>query len=131
MLCELVASFPTSCPRGRPGGGGVCRRSCAGGGAKGAGSFFSHAAGQRPLVSRSGRRLSHFQLVRSGELHRSKPYGQLVDLAVECERHLVVLVVNPRTGVESDVKGLISHLQEAIELACFPVATTLPSTVRT
>src|SRR4030088_3225406 len=49
--------------------------------------------GETCLVSRSGGRLSHLHLVRSRQLHRPEVDGQLVDRAVECKWHLVVLVV--------------------------------------
>src|SRR5271168_4795243 len=38
--------------------------------------------------------------------------GQLVDLAVEVERHLVILVVHPCARVAPDVKALIRGYQE-------------------
>jgi hypothetical protein len=47
--------------------------------------------------------------VRCGQLHRPELEGQLVDLAVECERHLVVVFVHGRAGIDSDVKGFIER----------------------
>src|SRR5882672_4364961 len=64
------------------------------------------------LISRPGDRIPHLPLVLFGQLRRSEFDGQLVDLAVECERHLVVLFVHRRAGVNPDVKGLVSHLKE-------------------
>src|SRR6266704_627743 len=47
-----------------------------------------------------------------GQLRRSELDRQLVDRAVECERHLVIPFVHRCPGVEPDVEGLVSHLQE-------------------
>src|SRR6266436_5127202 len=71
------------------------------------------AAGYPSLISRFGDRFLRLLLVRSGQLHRPEVDGQLIDLAVECERYLVVLVVDPRAGVDADVEGLVGHLQES------------------
>src|SRR3954451_6292637 len=35
-----------------------------------------------------------------------------MDLAVECERHLIVLVVHARPGIDPDIESLVSHLKE-------------------
>ena len=86
----------------------------------------------RALVVRYGDRF--LQLLPSviGQLRRSELEGQLVDLAGEGERHLVVLVVHPRAGVDADVEGLVRRQQERDRVfgsSC--VATSLPSTFST
>src|SRR4029078_9492606 len=37
--------------------------------------------------------------------------GQLVELASEAERRLVILIVNPRASIHPDIKGLINRHQ--------------------
>src|SRR4051794_33947791 len=63
------------------------------------------------LVSRSCRGVARFSLIRGSQQHRPEVDGQLVDLSVECERHLIV-AAHSRSGIEPDVEGLIRHLEE-------------------
>src|SRR6266404_9304144 len=65
------------------------------------------------LISRLGDRFLHLLFFSSGQLHRSEVDGQLIYLTVECERHLIVLVIDPRAGIDPDVEGLVRHLQES------------------
>src|SRR5262249_6265446 len=44
--------------------------------------------------------------------HRPELEGQFLDFAVEGERYLIVLFVNRRAGVDSDVEGLINRHYE-------------------
>ncbi len=59
-----------------------------------------------------GSRRSRLLLFRGQHQWRTELDGQLVDLAVEGERHLVVLVVDPAARVDTDVEGLVGDLQE-------------------
>src|SRR5450631_2113646 len=72
-----------------------------------------------PLVFCPGDRFCRFFLIRGKQLRRTELDGQFVDLAVECERHLVVLFVHRRAGVDADVEGLVSHLQERDRICLF------------
>src|SRR5213593_1178848 len=82
------------------------------------GSTRSAARGDAPalpaprLVSRLGDRILKLPLVLRGQLGWSEVDGQLVDPAVECERHLVILVVHRCAGINPDVEGLVGHLEE-------------------
>lgn len=58
----------------------------------------------RPLLESSS--------VPFGKPHRSEAEGQLVELAVEAERHLVVLVVHRCAGIDPDIEGLANRKQE-------------------
>src|SRR5271167_1022366 len=51
-------------------------------------------------------------VVVCGKLRRTEFEGQLVDLAGEWERYLIVVVVHSGAGIHADVEGLVSHLQE-------------------
>ena len=84
------------------------------------------------LVSGSGESVLNDLMFLARQLYRPELEGQLVDLAVEAERHLVVLVVHRRAGVDPDVEGLVSRQQERdrVRDACC-VATSLPSTFST
>src|SRR6266851_3244014 len=65
-----------------------------------------------PLVSRPGESMLHGLLFVARQLHRPKVDGQFVDLTVERERHLVVLVVDTRACIDSDIEGFVGYLQE-------------------
>src|SRR5260221_3931655 len=67
---------------------------------------------QSVLVVRSGSRFPHLHLFHSCQMRRSKIERHVVDLAVEPERHLVVLIVDPRAGIDPDVEGLVRGQQE-------------------
>src|SRR5712671_691418 len=82
-LVALTATIRTVCPPR----GSLAGPNLAGGSA--ARAYLSS------LVSRSGHRLLYLLAVRFGQLLRPEVESQLVDLAVEAERHLVVLVVHP------------------------------------
>jgi hypothetical protein len=64
------------------------------------------------LILRYGDGFTHLRLIQLGQLQWSELEGQLVDLAVEAERHLIVLVVHRRMRIYSNVKGLVTHHQE-------------------
>src|SRR5450631_3644880 len=64
------------------------------------------------LVVRYGDRFLHPSEIFVGQLRRPEIEGQLVDGAVEGERYLVVVLVYGRASVDTDVEGLIGHLQE-------------------
>src|SRR5882724_9198671 len=51
-------------------------------------------------------------LFRRRQPYRPELEGHVVDRTVECEGHLVVLVVHRRAGVDPDVEGLITRDQE-------------------
>jgi len=79
------------------------------------------------MPSRSHRDLySHRPLVVLGQLRRSKLEVSWLIFAVEGERHFVVPVVHPGTGVDPDVEVSSATCRKAIELGCFCVATTAP-----
>ncbi len=59
------------------------------------------------------------------QLHWPEVDGQLVDLAVEGERHLVVLIVDACAGVDSDIEGLVRHLQESDRVGLVPCGDDL------
>lgn len=64
------------------------------------------------LISRFGGRFLHLLLFCFGQLHRPEVKGQLIDLAVETERHLVVVVIHSRAGVDADIEGFVLRQQE-------------------
>src|SRR5271157_1503168 len=51
-------------------------------------------------------------LVLRRQLHWTEFERQIVDRAVEGERHLVILVVHTCAGIDANVEGLVRHLQE-------------------
>ena len=61
------------------------------------------------LIPGSGDCCSNDLAVRGGQLLRAEFEGQLVELAREAERHLVVLVVYSGAGVHADIEGLVSR----------------------
>src|SRR4051794_39257662 len=65
-----------------------------------------------PSVFPCGSRFPQFVLVFRGQLHWTKLEGQLVDHAIEAERRLVVIVVDRRSRVATNVEGLVAHRQE-------------------
>src|SRR5947207_14881128 len=76
--------------------------------------FISDPKGRLParLVLGPGESFVNDLLIRRRQLLRPEVEGQLVDLAVEAERHLIVLVVHRRAGVYSNVEGLVTRYQE-------------------
>ena len=50
--------------------------------------------------------------VRRHHLRRAEFEGQLVDLAGEGKRNLVVRVVHSGSGVHANIEGLVRHFQE-------------------
>src|ERR1019366_3390858 len=74
---------------------------------------LSGSARPTHLVVRYGDCSRSLFLVLLRQLHRPELEGQLVDLAVERERHLVVLVVHTRSGIDPNIEGLVSHLEES------------------
>src|SRR5262249_33683115 len=64
------------------------------------------------LVPRSGLRMLDGLLVIAAQLRWPELEGQLVDLAGERERHLVVLVVDWRAGVDAHVESFVDGYQE-------------------
>ena len=74
---------------------------------------FARARLQRPRwdAEDAGRRDAAYKAGRL-ELRRPDLDRQLVERAGEAERHLVVLVVDRRAGIDADVEGLVDRHQE-------------------
>ena len=70
----------------------------------------SNPVNEIDLIFSLGDRVLPLIFIPIGNLHGAKIEGQLVDLAVEGERHLVILVVNPCAGVDANVESLVRHL---------------------
>ena len=83
------------------------------------------------LIVGSGDASSAAFRVRRRQLLRSEIEGQLVDLAREAERNLVIAVVHRRAGVHADVEGFVDGMRNGIVCGIVLRATSLPSTVST
>src|ERR1044072_9220790 len=64
------------------------------------------------LIPRSGESVLNGPLLVARKLHRSHLDRQLVELAVEAERQLIVLVVDPRAGIDTHIEGLVDRDDE-------------------
>src|SRR5262249_41011504 len=64
------------------------------------------------LIMRVGARMLDKLLIVARELHRPELEGELAELASEAERHLVVLVVDGRAGVDAHIEGLVDGDEE-------------------
>src|SRR5262245_58440046 len=69
---------------------------------------------------RSGESMLNDLMVLARKLLRSKLEGELVELAGEAERHLIVLVVYGRAGIDTHVEGLIDTHEEWNGVGYFP-----------
>ena len=84
------------------------------------------------LIVHSGERILNDLVVVLGQLRRPKLDGQLVELAGEAERHLVVVVVDRRARVDADVEGLVDRHEERNGVRDLPGwRLPLPSTFST
>src|SRR5262245_41741923 len=63
-------------------------------------------------IMRVGARVLDGLLIIAGELHWSKLEGELVKLAGEAERRLVVFVVNRRARIDAHIEGFIDGQEE-------------------
>jgi len=76
--------------------------------------------------------LSFLQLLAIGrsQLWPVDGESELGDFAVECEEHLIVLVVHKRAGIGADIEVFVPLQDEGMLFSIVCVATDLPSILR-